>query len=146
LFTVADGILNDIVSPADAWQLVDGGDTDDWQDNATEIRPTVSARRVKTLVEQITSTHADHGQLEHLKVHFSPKFYGSISTSSASRLSIAIPPGLASLPHYVCVRKSLICVQCLALSQDYWGTASTERDRQAASKDWTFQGIRECLA
>ena len=62
--------MNDIVSSADAWQLVDDGDTDDRQDNATEIRPTVSARRVKTLVEQITGTHANHDQFEHLKTNF----------------------------------------------------------------------------
>jgi hypothetical protein len=57
-FIVADGVLNDIVSSADAWQLVDDGDTAGSENSEIEMRPTVSARRVKTLIEQITSAAA----------------------------------------------------------------------------------------
>lgn len=57
-YIVADGVLNDIVSSADAWQLVDDGDTVGSETGGFEMRPTISARRVKTLIEQITGAAA----------------------------------------------------------------------------------------
>jgi hypothetical protein len=51
---VADGIFNDIMYSPDAWQVVtDEGDSRQI-DEAVELRPTTSSRKVKSLIEQVT--------------------------------------------------------------------------------------------
>lgn len=61
---VADGLFNDIISSADAWQLVIDSDESSKSegDIDVELRPTTSARRVKALIEQVTGqpTHSVH--------------------------------------------------------------------------------------
>lgn len=52
---VADSVYHDIIGSGDAWQLVDdGADKNSPEIADFGLRPTISARRVKALIEQIT--------------------------------------------------------------------------------------------
>lgn len=54
ILAVVENQYNDIISSPDAWQIADDGSED--VDADKEMRPTISARRVKALIEQITGT------------------------------------------------------------------------------------------
>ncbi|KIJ45675.1 hypothetical protein M422DRAFT_227406 [Sphaerobolus stellatus SS14] len=53
----ADDQYNEIITSVDAWQIADDVDETDQVVLETDIRPTNSARRVKSLVEQITDRY-----------------------------------------------------------------------------------------
>ncbi|WVR05282.1 hypothetical protein IAU60_002294 [Kwoniella sp. DSM 27419] len=53
----AEGQLNEIISSSDAWTITDEAQEDD-AGQSTGLRPTVSARQVKALIEQITDRYA----------------------------------------------------------------------------------------
>lgn len=43
-----------MISSGEAWQLVGDGNENNSEAAGTDLRPTISARRVKALIEQIT--------------------------------------------------------------------------------------------
>jgi len=49
-FSVVDSQYNDIINSSDAWLVAEEGDTN----LSRDLRPTVSSRRVKALIEQVT--------------------------------------------------------------------------------------------
>ncbi|THH29732.1 hypothetical protein EUX98_g4456 [Antrodiella citrinella] len=57
----------DIISASDAWLIADENDTEDEEGHVTvtDIKPTISARRVKALVEQITDRYSPLPQFTH---------------------------------------------------------------------------------
>lgn len=51
---VAEGQMNDIISSVDAWTISE--DMPDEEVSSSGLKPTVSARQVKALIEQLTGT------------------------------------------------------------------------------------------
>lgn len=49
-----DGQLNEIMSSRDAWQISDEAPAAEDEPSAEGLKPTISARQVKSLIEQVT--------------------------------------------------------------------------------------------
>lgn len=59
--SVALGQYNELITASDAWLIADDDSSSSPEDSSTtsrEVRPTVSARRLKLLVEQVTDRYA----------------------------------------------------------------------------------------
>lgn len=46
-----DSQYNEVIATADAWSIADQTEEDD---HSTDVKPTVSSRKVKSLIEQVT--------------------------------------------------------------------------------------------
>jgi len=88
--TVADDQYNEIISSPDAWQIADDVDELDSIMVDTDLRPTNSARRVKTLVEQITGkTLLFHRPLYSVTIH-ADRYHPLPRFSARTRFLIAV--------------------------------------------------------
>lgn len=101
--SVVEGQYNDIINAADAWLIADEIESDN---HSQELRPTVSSRKMKSLIEQITGWF-----MLSLSYHF--KY---IYQSSSDRYS--------PLPHTVQKAHFLLLIQ-LPLLESYHGRISS---------------------
>ncbi|KAF8322455.1 hypothetical protein DL93DRAFT_2223365 [Clavulina sp. PMI_390] len=87
----ADSIFNDIISSGEAWQLVDDGSLRDSESTVAtvELRPTISARRVRALMEQITERYQHLPHLAH-RLQFLLTVQLPILTSYLARITSSL--------------------------------------------------------
>lgn len=112
MLTVALGQYNELITASDAWLISDDDGTSSNSDESIvilrEVRPTVSARRLKLLVEQVTDRYSPLPQfaqrtrfLINVQIPLLESYHGRISASldaheSLSSVLVRAVPGALS--------------------------------------------------
>jgi hypothetical protein len=153
---------NDMISSQDAWTIADDEQTDDGPTmHDRDLRPTVSARRLKALVEQVTDRYSPLPQftqrtrfLIHVQLPLLESYHARVSASLdafetlASALVRAVPGALgdrgrnahltSGAEGAIRLSKALVSAKWMSVAMQTWGEDLVRRICSFLMVPWSY--------